>query len=268
MAERPIAEQYGYDGEELLAALLESMVDAVYAVDQTGAVLFANRAALGVLGYDSEGELLGRNSHATIHFKRPDGLPFPEAECPLLRPRTTGEAVRVEQDWFVRKDDTFVPVTYSSAPVTVNGRRGAVVVFRDLSERDRAEAERRRADAIHASARAHRAGGTRRAIALSTARPRGYRSRRPRGSRGGVSAGAELPPWSTVSTASTRRCSSASPPRGGKIRPCPAAEPSTPRILLRRTASSKLGPVDQRAAAARVIAERRAAEGASTSLAA
>ena len=81
----------------------------------------------------------------------PDGLPFPEAECPLLRPRTTGEAVRVEQDWFVRKDDTFVPVTYSSAPVTVNGRRGAVVVFRDLSERDRAEAERRRADAIHAS---------------------------------------------------------------------------------------------------------------------
>jgi PAS domain S-box-containing protein len=151
MAERPIAEQYGYDGDELLGALLESMVDAVYAVDQTGAVLFANRAALGVLGYDSEGELLGRNSHATIHFKRPDGRPFPEAECPLLRPRTTGEAVRVEQDWFIRRDGTFVPVTYSSAPVTVNGRRGAVVVFRDLSERNRAEAERRRADAIHAS---------------------------------------------------------------------------------------------------------------------
>jgi PAS domain S-box-containing protein len=151
MAERPIAEQYDYDGDELLGALLESMVDAVYAVDQTGAVLFANRAALGMLGYDSEGELLGRNSHATIHFKRLDGRPFPEAECPLLRPRTTGEAVRVEQDWFIRKDGTFVPVTYSSAPVTVNGRRGAVVVFRDLSERNRAEAERRRADAIHAS---------------------------------------------------------------------------------------------------------------------
>jgi PAS domain-containing protein len=74
MAERPIAEQYDYDGDELLGALLESMVDAVYAVDQTGAVLFANRAALGMLGYDSEGELLGRNSHATIRFK-------PSARC-------------------------------------------------------------------------------------------------------------------------------------------------------------------------------------------
>ena len=50
MAERPIAEQYGYDGEELLAALLESMVDAVYAVDQRAAaarVIAERRAAEG-----------------------------------------------------------------------------------------------------------------------------------------------------------------------------------------------------------------------------
>ena len=33
----------------------------------------------------------------------------------------------------------------------VQHRRGAVVVFRDTSERERAEAERMRADAIHAS---------------------------------------------------------------------------------------------------------------------
>jgi signal transduction histidine kinase len=42
-------------------------------------------------------------------------------------------------------------VSYSSAPVTVGGRRGAVVVFRDVSDRDRAKAEQLRADAIHAS---------------------------------------------------------------------------------------------------------------------
>ena len=142
MAERQIAKHLGSDGDELLAALLDSMVDAVYAVDQGGAVLFANRAAVSTLGYDSEEELLGRPSHATIHYRHPDGRPFPESKCPLLRPRASGEAVRVEQDWFIRRDGTFVPVAYSSAPITIRDHRGAVVVFHDLTERDRADAER------------------------------------------------------------------------------------------------------------------------------
>ena len=148
---RKIAQRLGSDGEEFLAALMDSTVDAVYAVDDAGVVLFANPAAIEILGYDSEDELLGRPSHATIHYSHPDGRPFEEADCPLLRPRLTGEAVRVEQDWFVRRDGSFVPVAYSSAPVMVQRRRGAVVVFRDTSERERAEAERMRADAIHAS---------------------------------------------------------------------------------------------------------------------
>ena len=152
MAARPqIARQLGSDGEELLGALLESMVDAVYAVDDTGVVLFANQAAVRILGYDSESELVGRQSHATIHHQHPDGRPFPESECPLLRPRATGEAVHVDEDWFVRRDGTFVSVAYSSAPVQVGRGRGAVVVFRDVSERRRAETERLRAEAIHAS---------------------------------------------------------------------------------------------------------------------
>ncbi|HUA45494.1 MAG TPA: PAS domain S-box protein [Solirubrobacteraceae bacterium] len=151
MRERGIADRLVADGGELLAALLASMVDAVYAVDGEGRVLFANLAALAVLGYDHERQLLGRDSHATIHYQRTDGRPFPESDCPLLRPRSTGEAVRVEQDWFIRRDGTFVPVAYSSAPMKVGHGRGAVVVFRDISEQHRAEAERRRAEEIRAS---------------------------------------------------------------------------------------------------------------------
>jgi PAS domain S-box-containing protein len=152
MVARPqIARQLGSDGDELLGALLESMADAVYAVDDAGVVLFVNPAAVSILGYDSESELVGRQSHATIHYQHPDGRPFPESECPLLRPRSTGEAVQVDQDWFVRRDGTFAPVAYSSAPVKVGRGRGAVVVFRDVSEWRRAETERLRAEAIHAS---------------------------------------------------------------------------------------------------------------------
>ena len=68
-----------------------------------------------------------------------------------MRPRVDGEPVRVDEDWFVRRDGTFVAVAYSSAPVTVAGGRGAVVVFSDLSERRRAEAEQRRAQELQAS---------------------------------------------------------------------------------------------------------------------
>jgi signal transduction histidine kinase len=80
-------------------------------------------------------KLLGRPSHETIHYLRPDGSPFPAAQCPLLRPRLTGETLHLEHDWFVRKDGTQVAVSYSSAPVDLAGGRGAVVAFRDISDR-------------------------------------------------------------------------------------------------------------------------------------
>jgi len=137
---------------ELLEALMAAVADAIYVVDAAGLVEFVNPAALAVLGYDDEAELVGQPSHATIHGHHPDGTPFPESECPLLRPRVTGETVRVEDDWFVRRDGTFVPVAYSSAPVTMDGGRGAVVVFRDTRERRAVEAAARREAAAQARA--------------------------------------------------------------------------------------------------------------------
>ena len=137
---------------ELLEVLLHAVADAVYLVDRDGIVRFANPGALEVLSYDDPGELLGAPSHATIHFRRPDGSPYPEAECPLLLPRTTGRTVRVEEDWFVRRDGTLVPVAYSSAPVPEGDGLGAVVVFRDTTARREAEAAARREAAERARA--------------------------------------------------------------------------------------------------------------------
>lgn len=121
------------DSAELLEALIESVADGLYLVDPEGRIEFVNRAAVQILGYDDEGELLGRPSHATIHSRRPDGTAFPEDECPLLLPRTTGESVRVIEDWFVRRDGSMVPVSYSSAPFARPEGRAAVVVFRDTT---------------------------------------------------------------------------------------------------------------------------------------
>jgi PAS domain S-box-containing protein len=122
------------DAETLLAAIA-SVAEALYIVDARGDIQYLNATALGILGYDEEAQLLGRPSHATIHNVRPDGSPFPAAECPLLRPRLTGETVRVDDDWFVRQDGSFVPVSYSSAPIDLPDGRGAVVAFADRTLR-------------------------------------------------------------------------------------------------------------------------------------
>ena len=122
---------------DTLFRAVAAVADALYVVDSGGRIAFLNPAALRILGYTEERELLGKPSHATIHYLRPDGSPFPEEECPLLRPVRSGATVRIERDWFVRKDGSSVPVAYSSAPVELDGGRGAVVAFRDLSERIR-----------------------------------------------------------------------------------------------------------------------------------
>jgi PAS domain S-box-containing protein len=118
------------DADAVHAAVAAS-ADALYVVDPRGRIRFLNRAALRILGYEDERQLLGRPSHDTIHYLRRDGTSYPAAECPLLRPRLSGETVRVDEDWFVRQDGSLVPVAYSSAPVSLAEGRGAVVWFRE-----------------------------------------------------------------------------------------------------------------------------------------
>ena len=122
------------DAETLFRAVAAA-ADALWVADAAGRIAFLNPAALKILGYGDAAELLGRPSHETIHYLRPDGSLFPAAECPMLRPRRTGETMHIEHDSFVRKDGTQVAVSYSSAPVDLADGRGAVVAFRDISAR-------------------------------------------------------------------------------------------------------------------------------------
>jgi PAS domain S-box-containing protein len=152
-----VGERLGSAPRDMLQALLEAVADAVYVVDPEGRVEFANPAALRLLGYE-EDELLGRVSHPTIHHSHWDGTHFPQDECPMLRPRLTGETVRVYGDCFWRKDGSKFRVAYSSAPLAMRDGRGAVVVFRDVTSRiddehaaRREAVERARAQEIHAS---------------------------------------------------------------------------------------------------------------------
>jgi PAS domain S-box-containing protein len=125
--------------ENFLGAVLQTVAQPIWVVDPDGLIRYANPAAVAVLGYDAADELLGRPSHDTIHHHRPDGSPYPTAECPMLLPRTTGERVSSELDWFFRRDGSMFPVSYVSLPIEMPAGRGAVVAFEDIEDRLRAE---------------------------------------------------------------------------------------------------------------------------------
>ena len=130
---------FSAETQNFLASILQCVAQPVWVIDHDGRVTFANPAALAALGYERLEELLGQPSHETIHYKHPDGTPYPASECPLLRPRVTGETVRSEEDWFFRKDGTMITVSYTSAPIETPSGLGAVLAFSDVSERRRAE---------------------------------------------------------------------------------------------------------------------------------
>jgi PAS domain S-box-containing protein len=81
-----IAKRRGSNEEELLAALIASMADAVYAVDDAGVVLFANAAALSILGYGSESELIGRPQSRHHPPQLPRRSPVSRSRLPAAAP--------------------------------------------------------------------------------------------------------------------------------------------------------------------------------------
>ena len=140
MPSQPLEENGGQAvAPDVLVAALEAVEQPVWVVDASGLIRFANRAAVAALGYSDAGQLLGRDSHETIHHHHPDGRPFAAAECRMLRPRTTGETVTSDLDWFFRRDGSMFRVSYVSAPLEMTDGRGAVVAFADIDTRSRAE---------------------------------------------------------------------------------------------------------------------------------
>jgi PAS domain S-box-containing protein len=140
--------------EEFLAAVLGATEQPIWVVDREGVIRFANPAAIAALGYDHVDELLGSQSHETIHHHHPDGTPYPAADCPMLLPRATGETVSRDLDWFFRRDGSMFPVSYVSAPIEMHDGRGAVVAFTDVEDRVRAEQRLREHDAALAAQQA------------------------------------------------------------------------------------------------------------------
>jgi len=125
----------------LYGLLLTSAPDGIYGIDLQGNAIFVNPAAARMLGSSSEG-LLGRHMHDVMHHTKPDGTRYSPEECPIYQALSGGVIQHVADDVFWRTDGTSFPVEYTSTPIVErSGIVGAVVMFRDITERKRVEAE-------------------------------------------------------------------------------------------------------------------------------
>jgi PAS domain S-box-containing protein len=148
-AERALEEK-----EARVRLLLNSTAEGIFGVDTQGTCTFCNPAAARLLGLASQEGLLGRNAHELVHRGRPDGSPYPSADCPVLRTSRTGLPARVNDEVFWRKDGTHFPVEFWSYPILENGElRGAVVGFVDTTERSALEQQLRQAQKMEAVGR-------------------------------------------------------------------------------------------------------------------
>ena len=122
--------------------ILNAAEEGIYELDANGKATFGNAASMEIPGWKPE-EVIGKRSHEIHHQSHPDGSPYPNTECPIYAALRDGEVYRVDDGVFWHVDGSAVPVEYASTPIRQDGEiQGAVVVFRDISERKEIERQR------------------------------------------------------------------------------------------------------------------------------
>ncbi|WP_018016140.1 sigma 54-interacting transcriptional regulator [Teredinibacter turnerae] len=122
-------------GERENLLMLTSVGDGIYCVDTHGLCTFINPAAKRLLGR-TDSDVLGQNIHYVHHHTHEDGSHYPVEECPIYAAIRDGIVHEGRQEVFWKHDGTPFPVEFTSTPIIANSTIiGAVVVFRDISER-------------------------------------------------------------------------------------------------------------------------------------
>ena len=149
--ESELLRQQAYAALEQLQTTYQLILDAagegIYGLDKDGLITFSNMASTEILGWKGA-DMLGRLSHEVHHHSHADGSSYPRDDCPIYASIKDGEVHRVENEVFWHTDGSAVPIEYTSTPILRDGRPdGAVVIFRDISDRKEIEKQRELAHA-------------------------------------------------------------------------------------------------------------------------
>ena len=135
--------------EAQVTLLTNAIAHAIYGVDLEGRCTFANDACVGMLGYNDQSELLGRDMHQLIHHTRKDGSPCQREHCPIVKALNTGTFAVGEDELYWRRDGNAFPVNFWAYPVLLDGNVvGGVVTFIDVTEQMQVKEDLRKSRAL------------------------------------------------------------------------------------------------------------------------
>jgi diguanylate cyclase (GGDEF)-like protein/PAS domain S-box-containing protein len=122
--------------QEQLAAITASLGEGVCAVTYAGEITFINPAAADMLGWAVGDRPAGVGGSATALAQRAPDFVIAAAR----RAMATGATITNDDTRFQRADGSFFDVAFTASPVVQRGRStGAVIVFRDITERKKFE---------------------------------------------------------------------------------------------------------------------------------
>ncbi|MBF0195689.1 MAG: PAS domain S-box protein, partial [Magnetococcales bacterium] len=124
------------DNRKFLHSIVDALGDGIYVLDLQGQLLSLNKEGEELLGF-KESELLHKNFHKAVHHTRRDGTPFKTSDC-TIHQSLLGRAFRKEEDYFIRKDGSFLPISLVTSPL-MDGANiiGSAAIFRDNSQREK-----------------------------------------------------------------------------------------------------------------------------------
>jgi PAS domain S-box-containing protein len=121
--------------------LLKAAGEGICGVDAAGRITFINAVARQILGLTDDAGI--GHVFDALAYHHGDKAASPIARALANPPASAGNWVQhFAEDFFYRPDGTPIPVEYSVANIDDDGRKaGAVIIFRDISERKNIEAE-------------------------------------------------------------------------------------------------------------------------------
>lgn len=129
------AQQEREKSEKNFQALVESAPDGIY-THLDGRFLYLNRAALRQFGAASADQLAGTNVWDRIHPSF-HGIVKGRVKCLTVDQEPVGQCDEI----YLRLDGTPFDVEVTAVPYLHEGQRGTLVLFRDITERKKKEAE-------------------------------------------------------------------------------------------------------------------------------
>ena len=130
------------ESEKWLSTTLESIGDAVIATDENGKIKFMNPVSMDITGW-GENEAMGKDLNEVFNItKEGSGAPI---DTPVSNVIDSNQTIDLKQPTILlTKDNKKVPIDDSTAPIMDKAGNiiGVALVFRDITERRKAEKER------------------------------------------------------------------------------------------------------------------------------